>query len=87
LKSLVAFKLVLEAKRIFLVCEFQEVEKLCGCFYDGKWRRLGVVDEGRNAAVGIQTQEPPGLLSVVSALTGSSHAHSLFWTLVLMLMT
>lgn len=50
LQTLAAFQLILEAKLVVLVGEFEEVEQLGGGFHDGERGRLVVVDQYRDTA-------------------------------------
>ena len=58
LQCLAAFQFVLEAKDVVLVGEFQQVEEFGRGFHDGEGRRLRVVDEDGDAAVGVEAEEP-----------------------------
>ena len=57
LQGVVAFEFVFEAKGVFFVGEFEEVEELRRGFEAGEGWRLGVVDEGGDAAVGVEAEE------------------------------
>ena len=64
LQALTPLQFILEPKLVLLVCELQEVQQLRGRLDDREWRRLRVVHQYRNAAVGIETEEPFLLLLI-----------------------
>jgi hypothetical protein len=64
LESLIPLQLVLETELVLLVVELQQVQQLGGRLDDGEGRRLRVVDQHGDAAVGVQAQEPLLLLLV-----------------------
>lgn len=64
LQRLAPLQLVLEPKDIVLVRELEEIQQLRRRFHDGKGRRLRVVDEDGDAAVGVEAEEPVFLLLV-----------------------
>ena len=64
LQCLITFKFVLESERVVLVEDLDQIQHLGGSLDDGEGRGLRVIDERRNAAVGIKSQEPFFLLLV-----------------------
>jgi hypothetical protein len=64
LETLVPLELVLKAELVVLVGEFEEVQQLGTGLHDGEGRRLGVVNEDGDTAVGIQAEKPFLLLLV-----------------------
>jgi hypothetical protein len=58
LESLAALQLIREAKLVLLIGHLQEVKDLSRGFVDWEWRALVVVNQDRNAAVGVEPQEP-----------------------------
>ena len=64
LQSLRPLVLILEAKDVVLVGELQEVEQLGAGLHDRERRRLRVVHQDGDAAVGVEAQEPLLLLVV-----------------------
>jgi len=64
LQCLAPLQLILEAKNILLVVEFEEVEELGTRFHDGEGGRVCVVDDDGDAAVGVEAEEPFFLLVV-----------------------
>ena len=70
LQRLAPLELILEAEHVILIRELEEVEELSGGFHDGEGRRLGVVDEDGDAAVGVEAEEPVFLLLVGHDVAG-----------------
>ena len=64
LQRLAPLQLILEAKHIILIRKLQQIQKLGGGLHDGERRRLGMVDEDGDAAIGVQTEKPVFLLLV-----------------------
>ena len=64
LQALAPLKLILETEFVILVELFQQVKELGTRLHDWEGRVTGVVDDDRDAAVGIQPQEPLLLLVV-----------------------
>lgn len=64
LKSLVSFQFVFESKLVFLVVDLEQIQQLGRSLDDGEGRRLVVVDQDGNSAIGVETQEPFLLLFV-----------------------
>ena len=64
LQRLAPLQLILEPKHIILIRELQKIQELSRCFHDWEGRRLGVVDEDGDTAVGIEAEEPVFLLLV-----------------------
>ncbi len=64
LQALVPLQLVLEAEPILLVGKLEQIQQLGRGLHDGEGRRLRVVDDDGDAAVGVQAQEPFFLLLV-----------------------
>ena len=64
LQTLVALELIGEAEAVLLVGELEQVEELGRGLHDGEGRRLRVVDEDGDAAVGVEAEEPFFLLLV-----------------------
>jgi len=58
LQTLVSLQLVLEAKLVVLVGEFEEVEQLGRGLHHGEGGVLGVVHDDGDAAVGVEAEEP-----------------------------
>lgn len=58
LQRLVALQLVLEPKRVVLVVELEQIQELRRRLVHGKRRRLGIVDQSGDAAVGVEAEEP-----------------------------
>ena len=63
-EAIESFKLVLEPELVFLVEEFEEIQQLCRSLNHRNGRRLSVINKSRNSAVGIETEEPFGLLDI-----------------------
>lgn len=64
LQALVPLQLVLEPKPILLIRKLEQIQQLGRSLHDGERRRLRVVDDDGDAAVGVQAQEPFFLLLV-----------------------
>ena len=64
LQTLTPLQLILEAKDVVLIREFQQVEQFGASLHDGERRALGVVDQDWDTAVGVETQEPFLLLLI-----------------------
>lgn len=64
LQGFIPLQLVLESELVFLVGELEQVQQLGGGLNDRVWRRLAVVHKHRDAAIGVETQEPFLLLLV-----------------------
>jgi hypothetical protein len=64
LQGLIAFQLVLEPELVLLVGELEQVQQLRGGLDHREGRRLAVIDEDGDSAVGVEAQEPLLLLLV-----------------------
>ena len=64
LQALVPLQLVLEAEAVLLVGKLEQIQQLGRGLHDGEGRRLRVVDDDGDAAVGVEAQEPFFLLLV-----------------------
>lgn len=64
LQDLVLLERVREAELVLLVVELEQVQQLSRRLDDGERRALAVVDQGRDAPVRVQAQEPLLLLLV-----------------------
>ena len=72
LQRLAPLQLILEPKHIILIRKLQQIQELRRCLHDGERRRLGMVDEDGDAAIGVQAEEPVFLLVVGRDVTESS---------------
>ena len=70
LESLGALQLILETEHVILVGELKEVEEFGRGLHDWEGRRLRVVDNDGDAAVGIEAEEPVFLLLIGTNVTG-----------------
>ena len=64
LQAITSLELVLEAEGVILVVLLEEVEELGGCLDDGEGWGLGGVEQGGDAAVGVEAEEPLVFLHV-----------------------
>jgi len=64
LQRLTPLQLIFEPENIIFVGELEEIEKFGACFHNWEGGRLVVVDEDRDAAVGVEAEEPFFLLVV-----------------------
>ena len=64
LQRLTPLQLILEAKHIVLIRKLQQIQKFSRSLHDGERRRLGMIDENGDAAVGVEAEEPVFLLLV-----------------------
>lgn len=58
LKGLIALQVILEAELVLFVSELEEVQKFGRGFMDGERRALVVINQNRDAAIGVESQEP-----------------------------
>lgn len=64
LQRLAPLQLILKPKHIILIRKLQQIQKLGRRLHDWKRRRLGMVDEDGDAAVGVEAEKPVFLLLV-----------------------
>ena len=64
LQRLAPLQLILEPKHIILIRKLQQIQELRRRLHDGKRRRLRMVDEDGDAAIGVEAEEPVLLLLV-----------------------
>ena len=76
LQRLAPLQLILEPKHIILIRKLEQIQELGRRLHDRERRRLRMIDKNRDAAVGVEAEEPVFLLLVGHDVAGQGGSRS-----------